>query len=96
MHDDPIPPVPPNSSALRELAHAVAGALTLPAPATVRDELTYLRIIRDRARLVRQVMRRLLADREADDQDIMAAVTTLRDQAAQLPDDAYDHSPLPS
>jgi hypothetical protein len=89
-------PVPPNGSALRELAHAIDDALALPNPATTRDELTYLRITRDRARLVRQAMRRILAGREADDRDIMAAVTTLRDQAAQLPDDTYDHHPLPS
>ena len=96
MADPVIRPVPPNSSALRELAHAIDDALALPNPATTRDELTYLRITRDRARLVRQAMRRILADREADDRDVMAAVTTLRDQAAQLPDDAYDHHPQPS
>jgi hypothetical protein len=88
----PAPVVPPNSSALRELAHAVA-ALTLPGPATTRDELTYLRVHRDRARLVLFAMRRVLADREADARDVMAVVTALRDQAAQMPGDTYDHSP---
>jgi hypothetical protein len=96
MTDPVTRPVPPNGSALRELARAIDDALALPSPATTRDELTYLRITRDRARLVRQAMRRILAGREADDRDIMAAVTTLRDQAAQLPDDTYDHHPLPS
>jgi hypothetical protein len=89
----PAPVVPPNSSALRQLAHAVAAALTLPGPATSRDELTYLRIHRDRARLVLFAMRRVLADREADDRDVMAVVTALRDQAAQMPSGTYDHSP---
>ena len=89
----PAPVVPPNSSALRELAHAVAAALTLPGPATTRDELTYLRTHRDRARLVLFAMRRVLADREADDRDVMTIVTALRDQAAQMPGDTYDHSP---
>ena len=88
--------VPPGSTPLRELAHAVDQALALPAPATTRDELCYLRVHRDRARLVRQAMRRVLADREVGDDDIMAIVTSLRDQAAQLPDDAYDHNPEPS
>jgi hypothetical protein len=90
-----IPPVPPNSTPLRELAHAVAAVLTLPNPATTRDEVTYLRITRDRARLVRQAMRRILADREAEDRDVMVIVTSLRDQVAQLPDDSYDHAPEP-
>lgn len=91
-----LPPVPPNSTSLRELAHAVADALTLPRPATTRDELTYLRVSRDRARLVRQAMRRILADREIDDGDVMVMVASLRDEIAQLPDDGYDHAPEPS
>lgn len=93
-----IPPVPPGSTPLRELAHAVANALALPRPATVRDELTYLRITRDRARLVVFAMRRILADHEIGNDlgDVMAAVTTLRDQVAGLGDDAYDHAPEPS
>jgi hypothetical protein len=88
--------VPPGSTPLRELTHAVASALALPAPATTRDELTYLRISRDRARLVLLTCRRLLADREAGDRDVMLAMTSLRDQVALLPDDSYDHRPDPS
>jgi hypothetical protein len=78
--------------------HAVATALTLSAPATQRDELTYLRITRDRARLVLLTCRRVLADREIedDDRDVMNAVISLRGQAASLPDDQYDHAPDPS
>lgn len=85
--------MPPNSTALRELAHAVGQALTLPGPATTRDELTYLRIMRDRARLVRQAMRQLLDDREASDADLMHAVTSLRAEVAQLGAEAYAHAP---
>jgi hypothetical protein len=90
-----IPPVPPGSTPLRELAHAVANALALPGPATTRDELTYLRIRRDRARLVVFAMLRILADHEIENDpgDVMAAVTTLREQVAELCDDAFDHSP---
>jgi hypothetical protein len=93
-----IPPVPPGSTPLRELAHAVANALALPGPATTRDELTYLRITRDRARLVVIAMRRILADHEIENDpgDVMAAVTILRDAIAELCDDAYDHAPEPS
>lgn len=95
-HPARIPVVPPGSSVLRELCHAVSDTLALPRPATERDEVTYLRILRDRSRLVRQVLRRVLADRELGDLDIMIAVASLRDQAAQLPDDSYDHAPEPS
>jgi hypothetical protein len=93
----PAPVVPPGSTPLREFCHAVAMTLTLPAPATLRDEVTYLRITRDRARMVLLACRRVLADREleADDRDVMAAVFSLRSEAAQLPDDQYDHNPLP-
>jgi hypothetical protein len=90
--------VSPGSTPLRELAHAVATSLTLPTPAITRDELTYLRISRDRARLVVFAMRRILVDREIenDPRDVMAAVSTLRDQVAELRDDTYDHTPAPS
>jgi hypothetical protein len=98
MSGPAIPPVPPASTPLRELAHAVANALTLPKNATTRDELTYLRIGRDRARLVVFAMRRILADHEIENEpgDVMAAVSTLRDQVAELHDDAYDHAPAAS
>jgi hypothetical protein len=87
--------VPPGSTPVRELAHAIDQALALPRPATERDEVTYLRILRDRARLVRSAVRKILRDREADDRDVMLAVAALRDEAAQLGDDTYDHAPQP-
>ena len=93
MSDPVIPPVPPGSTPLRELAHAINGALILSAPATQKDELTYLRLSRDRARLVLYACKRVFADREASDGDIMTIAAALRDEAAQLRDDAYDHSP---
>jgi hypothetical protein len=96
MSDPATHHVPPGSTLVRELAHAVDQALTLPGPATGRDEVTYLRIMRDRARLTRAAMRRVLTDREADDGDVMCIVISLRDQAAQLGDDTYDHAPEPS
>jgi hypothetical protein len=94
----PVLPVPPNSTPLRELAHAVESALTLPNPATTRDEVTYLRITRDRARLVRHAMHTVLNDRdiEQDPRDVMVVVASLREQVAELGDDAYDHAPTSS
>jgi hypothetical protein len=98
MPEHPIPHVPPNSTALREVAHAVDAALTLPKPAAERDELTYLRIMRDRARVVRQAMKDILSDREieADGRDVMAVVGELRAWTEQLSDDQYSHSPEPT
>lgn len=93
---DQVRPIPPGSSPLRELCHAVDQALALPAPATKRDELIYLRILRDRARLVRNAARRILRDREAGDRDVMTAVAVLRDETGQLGDGACDYEPEPS
>jgi hypothetical protein len=76
----PVRQIPAGSSAMRELLAAIVQALTLPASDTTKDELTYLRVSRHRARLVLFACRRLLADHEADDTDIMIAVGSLRDQ----------------
>ena len=98
MNDRPMPHVPPNSTPLRELAHAVSRALTLPNQATVRDELVYLRCMRDRARLVRQAMRDILDDRdiETDPRDVMVVVASLREETAALADHDPDHEPQPA
>jgi hypothetical protein len=103
LSPDQLPPprsldVPPASTAWRELSGAIAQTLSLPRPATTRDEVTYLRIYRDRARLVLLACRRILADREIEDdpRDLMAVVVSLREQAAQLGDDAYENAPDPS
>jgi hypothetical protein len=77
----PVRPIPPGSSALRELLHVFVLALTLRTSATTKDELTYLRLHRDRARLVLFACRRLLADHETDDTDVMIVVGLLRAQA---------------
>jgi hypothetical protein len=76
--------VPPGSTPLLELAHAIAGALTLPRDVAEREELDYLRVSRDHARVVLFAMRRIIADRELDDGDLMAIVATIRDSTAQL------------
>jgi hypothetical protein len=89
-----MPMIPPGSSALREFCRAIEDALTLAAPATTKDELTYLRISRDRARVVLYGCKRVLADREIDDRDLMVIVAILRDLTAQLPADHYMPNPL--
>jgi hypothetical protein len=83
------PPVPPGSTGLREFCRAIEAALTLAAPATTKDELTYLRISRDRARVVLFACKRVLADPQLDDRDLMAIAASLRDMTTQLPGDQY-------
>ena|ERR1700733_2063652 len=89
-----VPMVPPGSSPQREMFRAIQDALALPAPAATRDELTYLRASRDRSRLVRTTMNRLLRDRELSDRDLLVAAAALRGAAADLPDSRYDHHPM--
>jgi hypothetical protein len=98
MNDEPRPPeapaswaeahvpprdVPPGSTPLREVAHAVDRALTLTSADTSRGELAYLRVINARARMVRAAMRRIISDREMDDRDLMAVVALLRAQVEE-------------
>jgi hypothetical protein len=84
--------VQPGSSALREFCQAIEAALTTPA--TTKDELTYLRISRDRARIVLFGCKRVLADHELDDRDLMAVAASLRDMTTQLPADQYTSNSL--
>jgi hypothetical protein len=65
------------------LLAAIVQTLTVPTSDTTKDGLTYLRISRDRARLVRLTCQRLPADHEPDDTDVMIAVTSLRGQAGR-------------
>jgi hypothetical protein len=84
-----VPLVLASNSALREFCQAIEAALTLATPATTKDELTYLRISRDRARAVLFGCKRVLADDEIDDRDLMAIAASLRDMTTQLPADQY-------
>lgn len=90
MSDGPARDVPPGSSPLRELACAIDQALALPKAAPERDELTCLRLSRDRARLVREIAREIIRhpDIEHDPRDVMALVVRLRREAPQLGDGA--------
>jgi hypothetical protein len=81
-------------NALREFCRAIEAALTLATPATMKDELTYLRISRDRARVVLFGCKRVLADHELDDRDLMAIAASLRDMTTQLPADQYTPNSL--
>lgn len=89
-----VPVVLPSTNALREFCQAIEAALTLATPATTKDELTYLRISRDRARVVLFGCKRVLADHELDGRDLMAIAASLRDMTTQLPADQYTSSSL--
>jgi hypothetical protein len=98
MTDSPITaisPVPPGSTPLRQTALAVDQVLELPRAAIERQELDYLRCLRNRVRLVRQAMKDILADPgiETDSRDVMAILASLRQQAAALGDDHPSHQP---
>lgn len=79
--NSPGRPVPPGSTPLRELAHAIASALTLPNDVADLEEIDYLRASRDRARVVLLAMRRIIADHEIENDpgDVMAVAATIRD-----------------
>jgi len=57
--------------------------------------VTYLRLSRDRARLVLHAAKTAAA-RDNDSLDIMAVVAQLRDYLADYPPDGYAHHPLGS
>lgn len=89
------PCLPSGSTPHRELFRAIVTALDCPPPATVQDEMTYFRVVRDRARVVLLTVARLVSDREAGDLDVMAAAAaSIREQLADFPTDGYDHNPL--
>ena len=91
---NPPTSAPSDSTPCRVLLSAVADALSLPPPATANDEVTFLRLSRDRARLVIFACRRVLLDREAHDADLLAIAGALREQAAEYPPDLYEHHPM--
>lgn len=94
-----VPVVPAGSTALRELCHAVVAALTIPDPAVrpglssvqSADEAAWLQLLAERAALVLWATRRILADRETDDRDVMVFVASMRGRLTDYPPDGYHH-----
>jgi hypothetical protein len=83
--NNPARIVPPGSTQLRELAHAIAGALTLPNDVADLKEIDYLRASRERVRIVLFAMRRIIADHEIENDpgDVMAVAASIRDYTGQ-------------
>lgn len=94
MPDHRILSVPPGSTACRELLRVVGEALTLPAPATHADEVSYFRLRSQRATQALAGIRRVLGNRDADSADMMTEVQILREAIGDLPPDSYEHSGL--
>jgi len=86
------PMLPPGSTANRELYAATVAALDCPPPATPQDERVCLRTVRDRARVVLQVIARLASDREAGAADVLRAAHVIGGRVADVPADGYDHA----
>ena len=82
----------PDSTPCRVLVHVIRNALTVPPPASDRDELTYLRVCRDRAWLVIAACGRILGDREAGDRDLLIAAEALRNEVADYPPEGYEYA----
>jgi hypothetical protein len=80
---------------MREFLLTVVSALEVKPPTEARDLAAYRYLVVARARAVRHTARRLLDDREADDEDVMIAVWALRDQLRDLTP-TYDEHPLAS
>jgi hypothetical protein len=80
-------------AALRELLAAIVSTGRLPTPATGAAELIYLRIGRDRHRLVMFTAQRLVSSPDITDSELREATHALLDQAASLPLNDYDHHP---
>jgi hypothetical protein len=93
---DPLPPVtPPGSTPLRQLARAVADALSLPPPRAEHDEHLRAGVLDQRSRIVASVCRRLADDVEADALDVVMAASSIRDRTADF-EVNYSVNPLSS
>ena len=89
------PPVTPGSTPLRQLARAVADALSLPAPKSLHDEELRYRLLAQRAVIVVSVLRRLSDNPEAEALDAVMAAVSVSDRVADYPVN-YSVSPLSS
>ena len=72
---------------------AVHQALDLPAPLRGKDQLRYLKLLDQRARLARAGIVRLISNPHADALDYTSEGDHLRHVLADLPPDSYRHDP---
>ena len=89
---DPPPPAAANR-AITHFLSAVHQALDLPAPLRGKDQLPYLKLLDQRARLARAGIGRLISNPHADTLDYTSEGDHLRHALADLPPDTYRHDP---
>ena len=83
---DPPPPAAANC-AITHFLSAVHHALDLPAPLRRKDQLPYLKLLDQRARLARAGIGRLISNPHADAPDYTSEGDHLRHVLADLPPD---------
>lgn len=86
-------PLPPGGGAIVHLLSAVHQALDLPAPRRASDELPYLRLLDQRARLARASIGRLISNPRSDAVDYTSEGDHILHMLADLPPDTYRHQP---
>lgn len=86
-------PAPPNGGALLHFLSAVHQALDLPAPRRGKDQLPYLKLLDQRARLARASIGRLISNPRSDALGYTSEGDHILHQLADLPPDTYRHHP---
>ena len=94
MPDTTTPgPAAPDGGAIAHLLSAVHQALDLPAPHRGKDQLPYLKLLDQRARLARASIGRLISNPLSDVLDYASEGDHILHQLADLPPDTYRHHP---
>jgi hypothetical protein len=88
--------VPGPVTVCRDLLAAIVDALDCPPPAGEADEVVFLRLRSDRARLALIALRPVLTDKECGPGQMAEAACRLRDGVAACPADGYAVSSLSS
>jgi hypothetical protein len=83
--------VPPDRTAIRRFLSAVQQALDPPGPVRARDQMVYLRLAEQRARLVCASIGRLAGDPRSDALDYTSEADHILHQLADLPPATYRH-----
>jgi hypothetical protein len=84
-------PAAPDGGAIAHFLCAVHQALDLPAPHRGKDQLPYLKLLDQRARLARASIGRLISNPHSDALDYASEGDHIRHQLADLPADTYRH-----
>jgi hypothetical protein len=82
---------PPDGDAIVHFLSAVHQALDLPAPRRASDQVPYLRLLDQRARLACASIGRLIGNPDRDVLDYSSEGDHILHQLAELPPDTYRH-----